>query len=409
MRKLGSGAVAVAAMFSAALPLQAQDSPAPSPEQVETQKVKDRTELIKAETDKFKAETDRLKAQIDALGLPKPEGKTELEGEAGKLEGWMLASATLGVAAARIDTEVQTWLAGNNAAGPIILLDADDILDLRVGELLRAEIQSQTDAYDSAMIKAKCSNAPVRGAAAAAIIPAIGTILSLLKTDTKMSGFSFDTAEGALINALAGQGGGRYVIPADLAAPGAGGTTLAKLTAFTGLRDAAETCRIEIEAAAGDDAKAKKAAAVRLAPLVVLAARSQTWLDAASERKDGKPSRIELAMTADTLLASSPSPYILRLRVEKAGGSLLQRSNLFTMLGAPAVGITGGTVVSWRMSTASDGITRTGGILVCRTKLTNLNAIHAGRVDVNASSCGESMAAAPAAAQPSPSHQQAEE
>lgn len=372
-------------------PLLAQDA-APTATELELERTKNETAQILAENEQFKARADGFQAQVDALGLPKPKGETSLEGNAGKLEGWMLASATLNVAATRIDENIGPWLANNAPSETVILLDSDDVLDLKVGEMLRFELDGLTASYGDAMRQTNCTNAPgIRAAAATPVTALIGTALSLLRTDTKISGFSFDTAEGALLNAIAGTTGGRYAIPGDLAAPGAGGATLTRLRDFIKLRGDADVCRAAIETAAGSNADAKKAAAARLVPLLTLAARSQAWLDAVSERKDGKPSRLELAMVADALLVADTARPVLRVRIEKAGGSLLHRSNLFTMLGAPAIGITGGTVISWRLSTPGDGVTRAGGILVCRTKLTNLNAIHAGRVAVGGSSCSDNL------------------
>lgn len=376
-----------------ASPASAQDDTAASEEAQETQRIKDATEQIKAETERFKAETDRFNAQIDALGLPKTEGKTTLEGEGGKLEGWMLASATLTAAAEAISKGA----AAKAPAGPIVLLDNDDVLDLRIGQLLQSDVDVLVAAHRKAGLAIGCSDLAGGGGAAALVVPAtaiIGTVLSLLKTDTTISGFSFDTPDGALLNAIAGSKPGTYILPADLVAATADGQSLKKLKELAGFHEAAQTCRARIASAAGSEA-AKQAAAPHLAMLDALATRTQAFLDAVSERKDEKPSRLELAMVADGLLEKIDTTSVLRVHVEKAGGSLLKRSNLFTMLGAPAVGITGGTVISWRLSSPVSGTSLAGGILVCRTKLTNLNAIHAGKVRIEDSSCGAYLAPAP--------------
>ncbi len=68
------------------------------------------------------------------------------------------------------------------------------------------------------------------------------------------------------------------------------------------------------------------------------------------------------------------------LTVEKGGGSLLKRSNLWTALGAPTVGITGGLIVSYTLTEPRGGGFLQGGALVCRTALTNLRDVQSGRV-----------------------------
>jgi len=90
------------------------------------------------------------------------------------------------------------------------------------------------------------------------------------------------------------------------------------------------------------------------------------------------------------------NPLLLRLYTENIGGSLLKRANVWTALGAPAVGLTGGLVVSYRLSDPQLGEVKFAGVLVCRTALTDMRSIHAGRA--RASACGPSIGgAAPAA------------
>jgi hypothetical protein len=387
--RLSTSLVALAALLSTPFaPASAQDD-AQTEQEREMKHLKDELDLVKARNDLAAARDEGLQKQIDALGLPKTEGKTTLEGEGGKLEGWMLASSTLTTAAKAIN-ESATAKAG---VGPIVLLDGDDVLDLRVSQLLKSDVDVLSQAHRRASVAVKCPALSGDSAGAALelpIAPLVGAVLSLLKTDTTISGFALETPDGALLNAIAGSKENTYILPADLVATGTAGPSLTLVKELAGLSEAARACRADIASAAISEAD-KKAVAPSLAALDALATRTQDFLDDVSERKDGKPSRLENAMVADVLIPNIITTRILRVHVEKAGGSILKRSNLFTMLGASAIGLTGGTVISWRLSSPVTGRSLAGGILVCRTKLTNMNAIHAGRVKVGDSSCNSNL------------------
>lgn len=384
--RLSTSLVALAALLSTPFaPAAAQDE-AQTEQQRELQRLKDELDLVKAKNDLAAARTDGFQKQIDALGLPKTDGKTTLEGEGGKLEGWMLASSTLGFAAKKISDSASK----DAGKGPIVLLDGDDVLDLRAGQLLRSDVGVLVQAHAKVGLEVGCTAIAKDGgeitAASASPAAVIGAVLSLLKTDTTISGFAWETPDGALLNAIAGSNPGIYVLPADLIAGGIDGDSVKAITDLASRHEKARACRVAI-AAAASSAVAKKAVAPSLAALDGLSTRTQGFLDAVSERKDGKPSRLDVAMVADALLPALPTTSVLRVHTERAGGSILKRSNLFTMLGAPAIGVTGGTVISWRLSNPETGRARAGGILVCRTKLTNMNAIHDNRVEVGDSSC----------------------
>ena len=66
---------------------------------------------------------------------------------------------------------------------------------------------------------------------------------------------------------------------------------------------------------------------------------------------------------------------ILQLKVEKSGGTLLKRKNLWTGLGASSLGVTAATIVSYRLSN-SEGIASKGGVIYCSTTLANFRDIH---------------------------------
>lgn len=345
----------------------------PSATEQATQDLKDQLALTQAKAELFKAETESFQARIDALGLPKPEGKTELAETGGKIETWMLSARTINKAARQINAVARPPVELDEAGKPLkspgktLLLDSTTVLDMGAPFVLRREMQAYIGSMDGVL--ARCPTDTVT-ASSVGVTAIIGAILPLLRTDTKISGFVIDTAEGALINAIAGYGDGRYVVPSELVLPDQQGETLVQFGKLLEKREALRPCATQFAAKSPE-----------LALLEAVATRVDAYAEGLVQRKDSKPGRLEAAMLSDAL--SKGQWDVLRVKVEQAGGSIFKRSNLFTALGAPAIGITGGLVVSWRLSTPSTGAVTKAGLLVCRTKLTNFNAIHKGNVNIS--------------------------
>lgn len=355
-----AGAVALSLMAATPAIAQTADS-SPSAAEQAIQDLKDRLALSEARNALFTSENDGIKARIDALGLPKTEGKTELTATGGKIETWMLSARTIQRAAKQIHASATT------TNSRTLLLDSTAVLDLAAPFVLRRELQAFIASTDTVLTP--CRSVSTRMAASA--LPAIiGAVLPLLRTDTTISGFTIDNAEGALINAIAGEGGGRYVLPSELVLPDDKGETLVRFEALLANREAMRPCAAQL---------APKSA--ELAVLEAVATRIDAYVDSLVQRRDSKPGRLETAMLSDAL--SQGKWDVLRVRIEQAGGSIFKRSNLLTALGAPAIGLTGGLVVSWRLTTPTTGGVAKGGLLVCRTKLTNFNAIHRRAVSIS--------------------------
>lgn len=100
---------------------------------------------------------------------------------------------------------------------------------------------------------------------------------------------------------------------------------------------------------------------------------------------DANAGKAEAAMlNAGSINAASKpiqtqDPLLRRLYVENAGGGLLAWSAIWTALGAHAVGLTGGLLVSYRNSDPKTGQIQTSDVLVCRTTLIKMRSIQAGR------------------------------
>ena len=199
---------------------------------------------------------------------------------------------------------------------------------------------------------------PGSRAAFVELVPAIaGALIGLLKTETQLEALEQNVDASLVAAAVALKVHGRLasaVAVTDDNAP--------ILGQFADLMLAAD------QAAAG----APKERADDLKALMVrydaLTARLLTVKDGA----------VPLATAArmDALMALKP--HILTIKTEKAGGTLLKRTNLVTALGGETAFVSGGLVTSYRLVNPVDGRVLNAGVLVCRTALTSLKKVQSG-------------------------------
>lgn len=370
-----------------ALLLVSAGAPALAAQEEEESPVAAATKQVTEQAALEEAQNKLAKQRIDALGLKADAtGKTELKDNGGQFEGWLLSANAIQSAADRIASSMRSKIPHRQATA---ILAGDEVLDLGLPGAMSSRMKSLGDRATAALKAAKCADASagdpkptdfVAGGLAAAI-PYVGAVIGALKTDTTISGFAGPTDARLLVNALAERvaTGERWIVPGDIANVGAGGTLWKLWDGLTDQRSRLAACRA---IAAANAKKDDKAAQTRIAALDAAIGDIDTFETKQVIGGEG-PSPLVKASRLEAL--SNETVSIVRVYVEKAGGSILQRSNLFTMLGAPAVGITGGSVVGFRITDASTGQAQGGGLLSCRTALTNMRAVHAGRV--RASSC----------------------
>jgi len=366
--------------FSAAAPaLAAQEAEEESPVATATKQITEQAALEEAQN-------KLAKQRIEALGLKSDAtGKTELEENGGQFEGWLLSANAIQSAADRIAESLRKKIPQSQTAA---ILAGDEVLDLGLPGAMAARMSGLSRRAASALQAAGCpsGSSPIRMDAGpagglAGAIPYVGAIIGALKTDTTVSGFAGPTDARLLVNALAEnvEPEDKWIVPGDISKIDQTGTLLTIWNQLTDQRSSLAGCRAVVAANVGKDDKAAQA---RVAALDVAIGEIDTFETKQVIGGEG-PSPLVKASRLEALAKEPVS--IVRVYVEKAGGSILQRSNLFTMLGAPAIGITGGSVVGFRISDATTGQALGGGNLSCRTALTNMRAIHAGQV--RASSC----------------------
>lgn len=322
---IGCAALAVASQFLAATPASAEDT--------------EKTGLLAA------------------LGIEAAGGDTTIAEKGGEIEGYLLASRTLDEAAAKILGR----LAGNK--GPLLLLTSDESVNLSIGAVLSGRIgrlQADADAAAKACSpgsKALWSEKDFLGGASLTGADVAGA----LRTDQTIGGFDIALGERALINAMgaANAKGGTLdlrILSDMVAAPG-NSPVVASFNALertvAGLRPCAA-----IEKPDAAIAKAVKNAASVVSRFDALS----SYATAPGEK--GAPSPLERAAALGDLVRSDLR--LLRVSVEKAGGTTLTRSNIFLKLGAPgAAVVSGGLVAGFRVVDPATGKLEQSGAVLC--------------------------------------------
>lgn len=402
-RTLVSGAAALALVVSSG-PGLAEDAP---DAQAAT---KAQTEATKAETDRLKAQTDLVKAQSDALGLTKFDGTTELKDNAGLMESWILSAGTIDAAAAGIAEEVGVY-AKNRF---VLVVGKDETWNFSLSSSLKEEMASLTRSLISVRGAENCQAPPptkasagaqvLRAAPAAAapapqiagsVLPLAGAVLSALKGNTTISGVSLSPGSQLLNDAVAGKlsnGPDRaYAItPSELTDAGdiARSDVSRAWNALVQARQSLLTCRSALAVNGVQDSIKG-----RVAVLDSAIASADAFAARATLSVDDKPSLLVRAMLIDVL--ASRNPLVLRLGIEQAGGSILKRDSLASALGFSGVRLTGGLVVSYRLSEPTTGIVFAGGVMVCRTTYASMKEIQLGRTPP--ADCGPTVGRKPVA------------
>ncbi len=351
-------------------PILADDNPKTA-EQLAIDAATAKAQLLDAQAKLVKSEADLMKARMDALGISPATGTTTLKEDAGQMEAWMLSAGTVNKAGAVIAQRIKA------AAGtqPVLLADRGARIDFSLPITLKASMSALLSAGVSTRGNCKVAQSG-DGTVSIAGLPlaAIGAALSLLKTDVEISKLDVNATDALLIDAIASNDG-NWVIIDELAAPAKGtvndaidilwGSLLAERTDLSG-------CRATLAAKSADAEQA------RIAKIDAIVAKIDALETSLNAQREGKASLLVEAMQLDSIQLKKP--FVLKVAIEKAGGSLLKRTNVWTALGAPAIGLTGGLVARYTLSDPETGMVKAAGVLVCRTALTNFNAVHRGKV-----------------------------
>jgi hypothetical protein len=228
-------------------------------------------------------------------------------------------------------------------------------------------------------------------------IPVIATLLpflsSLLRSETEISSISSGILDDRLLTyavAQALQGQGSVLTPSLITGYDATNPIykmVAKLVETrNGIKMPDESEKAGIAAAdvflkglfaADKEGKIKLLDVVR-AELIASAlggGEDRGWLSKFYDNIENQDSTSDKALNDALPLRASWPLKIVRVHIEKSGGTMLKRKNLMVSLGATAIAVTGGVIVSYVVDDRSGKSSKVG-YFVCQTGLMNLRTVH---------------------------------
>jgi hypothetical protein len=361
---------ATVAALGLSTPAKAEEEPKP-PTQLE---------LVQAQRDLEKARADLARAQADritALGLPSFEGKTTLSGDkAGAMEAEMLSATALRYAATMI------------AASPdvkdkkVILLTQSDTTDYSRHVVAKTQLE-----FLSRQLEALKPDS--RGLPLAGIVAMIQAGAGLLRSESTLTGVAATSLDDETIlwltagklKAVAKEA----IIPSANISGAFGKEGTDFITTFDTLVGEIDEAKKRLRGLEADLAKARQA-------------KDQDQIDALQKNVDAHKVTIERAdafvtsMTtagADKLVPlvvaarhidlMADNPLVLRLNVNKAGGSLVNTKNLTTTFGVDPLKVSGAVLVSYLLSDPGTGQTKAAGMVVCQTSLVSIRKVQENR------------------------------
>lgn len=347
----------VAAMAGALLPAQAQTV---SDDPVVTAYAQEKARYD-AQAARYTAEAQMIAARTKPLSDLAGEGKVTLGAGAGELESWLLSAEAIQEAGALIVTAI-----GRDK--PVLLLTGDDTVDFQLLISLNEEIDDISRQLNRAKTEAgACGKKPSgpRLTNNAPIIPLIGALGSILQSDTEVRGVNVDAKDRILATAVARELRANAILPTAAAYPDSAETALSiKIGNLSQLRAQAEQLKACLPASKKDE----------IAGLATAITRHDTFRTAISSANAQGRVRLADAFALQAIYIDTPT--VLRVRLEKAGGTLLTRKNIWTALGAKAVAVTGGVVATFIQTDPTKGSVINAGLITCRTGLKSLSGVH---------------------------------
>lgn len=300
---------------------------------------------------------------------------TTLGNNAGELESWSVAAQIADAAADKLWGQLNQ----NAPAGRgVMLLGTSQAFDLSAYAMVKA----RTRWLDRRLGMATCPPPPGAKADAGTTVTSLPTILTavqgVLKSETKIDDKIITPPEAFWLNAVAGSAKGRTIVTP---------------TALLPKPDAAvanDWLALVDRAARTPCAQSKDPAAKPMQDLIA----EITTTDAGFRKADaGKMSLLEQASALEGLGLGSTPLLVLRTSQQKVGGTIIQTKNIFTALGAPALRIGGGMVITWELSEIDAGGTGakviTAGNLACTAPMRQLGTVNSTPMSkaVRAASC----------------------
>lgn len=334
------------------------------------------------------------------LGLTAASGENTVGEGAGGIEGHMLAAAMAMKAAKLVVTQ-------SAASGPVVLLNGTETLSLGDAYQARrqlAYLEDETLRFLRQVAQTRCRlpDSPLTPQAFTGEFESLKSFtesaepkkftfqpsdgLGLARTSSSFTPVSVTLGAQLFKNAILAfppqtivvdqkdpskNIEGTWIIPSELSQPTGGNGLIDK---FNSLR------KTLVPYADGECDKVDEA----------IKKSAKTLLDRVDglvASKEGAPSLLDRAAQAESILSAGKDLKVLRVDVDRAGGTLVNTSNVFTTLGFPGVTIRGGMVVTYRLTNPTNGQTLSSGIINCRVPKKLLKTITSKAIDLNAVTC----------------------
>ncbi|MCB2089373.1 MAG: hypothetical protein KDD98_11195, partial [Sphingomonadaceae bacterium] len=293
---------------------------------------------------------------LAGIGLTAAIGKTELKEGAGDIEAQIVNAVLLNKAAKFLETNVV------RNSNKVILLAGDTTADFRQFALVDTQVKLVEDGTTELVGHCERGTTIPLGGKSALTLSRRNLVTAgfdLLKTDREISGVSIDVDTQMLMNMVVAQKTSKFFLPGEAAFAGADSTSLVERI---GLADK------KLKSLA-------KNSCLKKAPIKAAYEKLTATITAlTAPGKDGAPSAIE---KADLLSPLSGIDDVLRVKVVKAGGTLINRNHVLTTIGIDGVTLSSGLVLTYRLSSRDTGKVAKSGVILCRTggyKLRTINS-----------------------------------
>lgn len=321
---------------------------------------------------------DTTKTFLAFLGLKALDGKNTVGEGAGEIEAHIIATAMAQKAADTIITKVNGQIDNTVTVVP---RSKTEIFDLSPYFILQdflnvADIKIPSLAVEAA----KQCKAPGGGNKGVGFQPAIAGLdgadadrpdfkldlsdfVGLARTENALSKVDVSLGEAVLTNAFfeITPRNGNWIIPEEITIPTDKGDLATRLKKA---EDKLPPFLNGTFCAAGQTLSKESKEKVATA-----AGKIRDEIVAVKAPKDGTPSLLHRAslitQLAEDTTGGASKIRILRYSVDKAGGTLVNTSNLFTSVGVPGITIRGGMVVTYRFVDPLSGKIEFGGTITC--------------------------------------------
>ena len=359
-----------------ASPVVAEDSPNAAIE-AETARLTAESARINAEAALVAAKVARDKAQIDNLGLPKFDNKTTLEEGGGAIETSLLSTRAVQAAAKVISMKIAAKIPttkNNSCPKQVVVLAGNASLNLNSAATIESYIGYLDDALKEELSRSIGGGRGPASIGVATVTAAISALSGLVGNEVSVKGVTLDEINDQMLaNAVAGSIGNCVYLPSagkpvvDIEAS-ALAEALAELQ--TNRRDAAVwIARLRKKPTPKQSEKATK--------LKLLGTEFDEFYKKLSALDGNGNSMFINALLVEKL--AKDQPYILRVVVNKAGGTITNSKNLGTFFGVDPVRVSGGLVASWAMVDSKTGFVKSSGIIACQTARVRLKHVQSGK------------------------------